>query len=89
MIITTKSLLLPRREQPPCAARRPRLEAGALFGVPEVPVESGDIGVTVREEVHEHCEGLSASERRVVDNLEAFLPELLWDLEDPTTTVEL
>jgi len=55
----------------------------------EVHVESGDIHVTVREEAHEHCEGLDISERRVVDNLEAFLPELLWDLEDPTTKVEL
>ena len=52
-------------------------------------VDSGDIHVTVREEAREHCEGLDFSERRVVGNLGAFLPELLWDLKDPTTTVEL
>jgi hypothetical protein len=55
----------------------------------EVHVEGGDIHVTVREAAHEHCDGLDVSERRVVDHLEAFLPELLWDLEDPTTKVEL
>ena len=55
----------------------------------EVYVESGDIGVTVREVAREHCKGLGVSERRVVDNLGAFLSELLWDLEDPITTVEL
>jgi hypothetical protein len=55
----------------------------------EVHVEDGDIHVTVREEAHEHCEGLDVSERRVVDHLDAFLPEVLWDLSDPTTKVEL
>lgn len=55
----------------------------------EVYVEDGDIHVTIREEAHDHCEGLEVSERHVVDNLEAFLPELLWKLDDPTTKVEL
>lgn len=55
----------------------------------EVHVEDGDIHVTVREEAHQHCDGLDVSERRVVDNLDAFLPELLWELDDPTTKVEL
>ncbi len=55
----------------------------------EVSVETGDIHVTVREEAHEHCDGLDVSERRVVDHLDAFLPELLWELDDPTTKVEL
>lgn len=55
----------------------------------EVYIEDDDIHVTIRDEAHEHCEGLDVSERRVVDNLEAFLPELLWELDDPTTKVEL
>jgi Fe-S-cluster containining protein len=55
----------------------------------EVYVESDDIHVTVREEAETHCDGLNVSDRLVVDNLDAFLPELLWDLEDPTTKVEL
>ena len=54
-----------------------------------VHVEGGDVHVTVREEAHDHCDGLDVSERRVVDHLDAFLPELLWTLEDPTTKVEL
>jgi len=55
----------------------------------EVTVTNGDIHVSVREEAHEHCDGLDVSERRVVDHLDAFLPELLWNLHDPTTKVEL
>jgi Fe-S-cluster containining protein len=54
-----------------------------------VRVEDGDIHVSVRESAHEHCEGLDVSERRVVDNLDAFLPEVLWQLEDPATRREL
>jgi Fe-S-cluster containining protein len=54
-----------------------------------VHVEDGDIHVSIRDSAHEHCEGLDVSERRVVDNLDAFLPELLWELDDPTTEVEL
>ena len=50
-----------------------------------VTVAGGDIHVDVREEAHEHCEGLDVSERRVVDNLDAFLPAVLWDLDDPET----
>jgi Fe-S-cluster containining protein len=50
-----------------------------------VSVEGGDIHVDVREEAHEHCEGLDVSDRRVVDHLDAFLPALLWDLDDPET----
>jgi Fe-S-cluster containining protein len=51
--------------------------------------ESGDIHVSVREAAHEHCEGLNVSERRVVDHLDAFLPAVLWDLDDPETRREL
>ncbi|MFB6297036.1 MAG: YkgJ family cysteine cluster protein [Salinirussus sp.] len=51
----------------------------------EVSVLDGDIHVSVRDSAHEHCEGLDVSERRVVDHLDAFLPELLWELEDPET----
>lgn len=55
----------------------------------EVRVEDAEIHVDVRGEAREHCDGLGVSERRVIDNLDAFLPELLWDLDDPTTKVEL
>ena len=51
----------------------------------EVFVEDGEIHVTTREKAWEHCEGMNVSERRVVDNLEAFLPEYLWELDDPDT----
>jgi hypothetical protein len=50
-----------------------------------VTVENSDIHVSVREEAHEYCDGLDVSERRVVDHLDAFLPELLWDLDNPET----
>jgi hypothetical protein len=49
----------------------------------------GDIHVSVREQAHEHCDGLGVSERRVVDNLAAFLPAVLWDLDDPETRRQL
>ncbi len=55
----------------------------------QVLVEGGDIHVDVRESAHEHCEGLNVSERRVIDNLQAFLPEGLWELDDPSTNYEL
>ncbi|WP_435346305.1 YkgJ family cysteine cluster protein [Haloarchaeobius sp. HRN-SO-5] len=48
-----------------------------------VTVEDGDIHVDVRDSAHEHCEGLDVSDRKVVDNLDAFLPEVLWELENP------
>jgi len=51
--------------------------------------EGGDIHVSVREQAREHCEGLNVSERRVLDNLDAFLPAVLWDLDDPETRREL
>jgi Fe-S-cluster containining protein len=54
-----------------------------------VTVEDGDIHVSVRDSAREHCEGLNVTERRVVDHLDAFLPELLWELDDPETRREL
>ncbi|PSP83376.1 hypothetical protein BRC83_07190 [Halobacteriales archaeon QS_1_68_17] len=54
-----------------------------------VRVEDGDIHVSVREEARRHCDGLDVSERRVIDHLDAFLPELLWELDDPETRREL
>ena len=54
-----------------------------------VRVEDGDIHVAVREAAEAHCEGLNVSERRVIDHLDAFLPELLWELDDPATRREL
>ncbi|MFP4625002.1 MAG: YkgJ family cysteine cluster protein [Natronomonas sp.] len=55
----------------------------------EIYVHDGDIHVRVRDTAYEHCEGLDVSERRVIDHLDAFLPELLWELDDPTTKVVL
>ena len=55
----------------------------------EITVEDGDIHVGIREKAHEHCEGLDVSDRRVIDNLEAFIPEVLWELDDPTTRKKL
>lgn len=55
----------------------------------EITVRAGTLHVSVRAEAREHCEGLNVSTRRVIDHLDAFLPELLWELEDPTTKVEL
>ena len=55
----------------------------------EVHLEDGEIRVTVREEAHEHCEGLDVSDRRVIDHLDAFLPEVLWSLPNPETKIEL
>ena len=49
----------------------------------------GDIHVSVRDAAHDHCEGLHVSERRVVDNLDAFLPAVLWDLDNPDSRREL
>ena len=43
----------------------------------------GDLHVDVRDSATDHCEGLGVSDRRIVDNLEAFLPPLLWELENP------
>lgn len=54
-----------------------------------VHLDEGEIHVTVREEATEHCEGLGVSERRVIDHLDAFLPEVLWSLDDPETKIEL
>ncbi|WP_290819036.1 YkgJ family cysteine cluster protein [Halovivax sp.] len=45
--------------------------------------EDGELHVDVRDSAREHCEGLGVSERRVIEELEAFLPELLWELENP------
>jgi Fe-S-cluster containining protein len=54
-----------------------------------VRAEAGDIHVSVRESAREHCEGMNVGDRTVVDNLAAFLPEYLWDLDDPDSEREL
>ena len=54
-----------------------------------VSLEDGDLHVDIRDSAHDHCDGLNVSERRVIDNLEAFLPEILWDLENPDSDREL
>lgn len=55
----------------------------------EAHVENDDIHVSIRDEAHTHCDGLNVSERRVIDHLDAFLPRVLWNLDDPTTKIEL
>ena len=45
--------------------------------------------VDVREAATDHCDGLDVSERRLVANLAAFLPAVLWELPDPDTRREL
>jgi Fe-S-cluster containining protein len=55
----------------------------------EVSVENEEIHVSIREDAETHCEGMDVSERRLIDHLDAFLPETLWELPDPETKVEL
>ena len=55
----------------------------------EVVLDDGEIHVATREKAWEHCEGLNVGDRRVIDNLEAFLPAYLWELDDPETKREL
>lgn len=47
--------------------------------------EDDELHVDIRDSAHRHCDGLNVSDRRVIDNLEAFLPEVLWELDDPST----
>jgi Fe-S-cluster containining protein len=54
-----------------------------------VAVEDGELHVSVREDAELHCEGLGVSERRLIDHLDAFLPETLWELDHPETRVAL
>jgi hypothetical protein len=54
-----------------------------------VRVEDGDLVAAVRDAAREHCDGLGETDRRVIDHLDAFLPELLWELDDPSTWTEL
>ena len=51
--------------------------------------DAGDIHVSIRDSAHEHCEGLDVSERRVIDHLDAFLPAVLWELDNPASRREL
>jgi len=51
----------------------------------EVWREDGDLHVDVRDEAEEHCEGMDVTERRMIDHLADFLPEALWELDDPDT----
>ena len=55
----------------------------------QVTVVGGEIHVSIRDKAQTYCEGLNVSDRRVIDHLDAFLPELLWELDDPNSLVEL
>jgi Fe-S-cluster containining protein len=50
-----------------------------------VRTEGGDLHAFVREDAEDHCDGMGVSDRRIVEHLDAFLPELLWELENPDT----
>jgi len=54
-----------------------------------VTLDDGELYVDIRDSAHEHCEGLNVSERRVIEELDAFLPEYLWELENPDSEREL
>ena len=60
----------------------------AIFPL-EVWREDGALHVAVRDAAEVHCEGMDVSERRLIDHLDAFMPPLLWDLENPDTRREL
>lgn len=47
-----------------------------------------DLRVSIREEAHEHCEGLEVGDP-IGEQLPALLPEALWALENPDTHREL
>ena len=55
----------------------------------DVSVEDGSIVVDIRDDAETNCEGLDVSERRLIDHLDAFLPPIVWELTDPTTSIEL
>lgn len=55
----------------------------------EVTREDGDIVVDIRDDAERNCEGLDEAAERLIDHLDAFLPPLLWDLEEPDTHVDL
>lgn len=50
-----------------------------------VRLEGGNLRVSLRDSAHEYCEGVDVTDRQVIDHLEDFLPEVLWDLPDPDT----
>jgi len=54
-----------------------------------VHAENGAIHVDVRDSAREHCEGVNETDRLVVENLDAFLPELLWELDEPDIRREI
>lgn len=55
----------------------------------EVDLVDGELVVDVRDDAETHCEGMDVGERRLIDNLDAFLPPTLWTLPDPRTSIEL
>ena len=52
-----------------------------------IEVRDGDLYVDVREEAEQHCEGMDVGGRRLIDNLEAFLPPGLWEEPNPSTDI--
>lgn len=55
----------------------------------DVTKVDGEIRVSIRESAPDHCEGLAVSDRRLIDHLDAFLPPVLWELDNPDSHREL
>ncbi len=55
----------------------------------EIELEAGELVVDIRQDARTHCEGLDVGDRRLIDHLDAFLPPVLWTLDDPATAIEL
>lgn len=45
----------------------------------EITVKPDGLHVSVRGDAERNCEGLNTSEHRLMDHLDAFLPESLWE----------
>lgn len=55
----------------------------------DVTVQDEEIHIGIRDDAERNCDGLGVSERRIVEHLDAFLPPVLWDVDDPTTKIGL
>lgn len=49
----------------------------------EVAIVDGAVHVDVRADAERNCDGLDVRDRRLVDHLDAFLPEGLWASDEP------
>lgn len=47
--------------------------------------EGDALVVELRESAPDHCDGLHEGDQRLIDRLPAFLPPVLWELEEPAS----